>query len=76
MAGGDIRANRPERLKPLNPEPKHLDAKEVTDLSDPGYRCVGRRPRLGGYTDILPNEQADRIEEISRDMPTIYDSYE
>lgn len=63
--------NRPERLEPLNPEPRHTDA---GDMENAGYTRVGRAPRLPNMPS-MPLEQADNIEEMTREygpFPTRY----
>jgi hypothetical protein len=47
-------------------DPRYLDQPGYGNAAEDGYTCVGRRPRVMGQGDILPSEEADRIEEMFR----------
>lgn len=62
--------NAKEKLNPLNPVPRYLDPSDLNEgLSNPGYTCISRRPRVPGITDILPDADADTLEQMFGDMP-------
>lgn len=76
MAGNYGNPNARERLKPENPVDRYFTQKDKYDDGPklngkpmPGYECVSRRPHVRGVIDMLPDADADRLEQIMGDMP-------
>ena len=65
--------NRPEPLEPLRPETRDLEAEGPADAAHAGYERIARRPRIRNSYDIVPEERADRIEEMFSPLPGMLD---
>lgn len=61
--------NRTEKIEPLNPRSaRHTDTSGSGNVAQDGYRRLYRRPRTMMTDEILPSDQADRIEAFDRAM--------
>ena len=68
--------NRPERIEPLNDKERYTEVGGSVDgLNEPGYRRLGRRPRVTFEDECTSLEHADRLEGIAEDMQNYPDDY-
>lgn len=68
-------ANRPERLKALNPRAdRHTET--PGGGNEAGYHRLYRRPRTSMTNDCMPVEKADRVESFANDMHEMREAYE
>lgn len=56
-----------EICEPLAEDPRHYDSNSGDPKQD-GYALLCRRPRVRGFEECLPVDEADRIEGIFDDL--------
>ena len=61
--GMDSKGNSKDVLEPLAEDPRYYEV-YTGDPGKDGFVCVGRRPRVRGFDEMMDKEQADRIEGI------------
>lgn len=62
-----------ERTRLLRDGPRYLDSEYTGNAARDGYTCIGRRPRVQGFDEIVPTERADRLESFERELRSLLD---
>jgi hypothetical protein len=68
--------NAREPIEPLNDKARYTEVSGSVDGSnEPGYRRLGRRPRVTFEDECQSLEKAERYEQIAQDMQNYPDDY-